>query len=85
MSGPNQRRDLSNCGTRRLQVAINCGVLSVNHLHLLVHDVGNKIQYMNFSDTAKNIQVVGAFYHRFCYSKYGLVVDMFDFRVWFHF
>ena len=30
MSGPYQRRDLSNCGTGRLCVAINCGVLSVN-------------------------------------------------------
>ena len=29
MSGPYQRRDLSNCGAGRLRVAINCGVLSV--------------------------------------------------------
>ena len=31
MSGPYQGRDLSNCGVGRLRVAINCGVLSVNH------------------------------------------------------
>ena len=30
MSGPYQRQDLSNYGTGRLGVAINCGVLSVN-------------------------------------------------------
>ena len=31
MSGPYQRRDLSNCGAGRLlRVAINCGVLSFN-------------------------------------------------------
>ena len=29
MSGPYQRQDRSNCGTGRLLVAINCGILSV--------------------------------------------------------
>ena len=29
MSGPYQRRDLINCGTGRLRVANDCGVLSV--------------------------------------------------------
>ena len=29
VSGPYQRRDLSNCGAGRLPVAINCGVLNV--------------------------------------------------------
>ena len=29
VSGPYQRRDLSNCGARRLHVAINCGVVNV--------------------------------------------------------
>ena len=32
MSGPYQRWNLSNCGTVRLCVAIDCGVLSVNNL-----------------------------------------------------
>ena len=32
MSGPYQRRDLSNCGAGRLRVAINCGVLSVKQV-----------------------------------------------------
>ena len=31
MSDPYQRQDLSNCGTERLCVANNCGVLSVNY------------------------------------------------------
>ena len=35
MSGPYQRRDLSNCGAGRLRVAINCGVLSVKNVLIL--------------------------------------------------
>ena len=31
MYGPYQGRDISNCGVGRLHIAINCGVLSVNH------------------------------------------------------
>ena len=31
MSGPYQGRDQSNCGVGRLRVAINCGILSINH------------------------------------------------------
>ena len=31
MSGPYKRRDLSNCGTWRLRIANNSGILSVKH------------------------------------------------------
>ena len=57
MSGPYQRRDLSNCGTGRLQVAINCvvtphaqrerGKVIDRDVHIYIYYVCGRKKYLN--------------------------------------
>ena len=55
MSGPYQGRDLSNCGSGRLRVAINCGVLSVNYLQFDVFYgiIERTVDFLQFFCTTK--------------------------------
>ena len=55
-SNPYQRWDISNCGTGRLRVAINCGIVSVNR------DIGG-------GSTLLLLLLTGTIFSYFCMSS----------------